>query len=321
MKSIGGYFELEFRDGEHFHKNAIKLSTARQCFEYILRVRKYKKIYIPYYTCDVLLEPIKKLKISYEFYHIDNNFNPILKKNLRSEEAFLYTNYFGLKQDTVYSLSKRFKNLIIDNAQAFFADPIKGVDTFYSARKFFGVPDGAYLYIGKLLEKEFPIYDSNYNMKHLLGRLNSSAEEYYKYFQKSEQRISNTGIHKMSVISERILCSLDYQHIIQKRRFNYVYLFRMLEKYNKFHFNISYTDAVPMAFPLLTNSNQLRSVLIANKIYIPQYWHNVSIWLENTPTVESKFANLLCALPIDQRYGKDEMNYIIDNLLKNKDLL
>ena len=33
MMSIGGYFELEIREGKHFHQGAIKLSTARQCFE------------------------------------------------------------------------------------------------------------------------------------------------------------------------------------------------------------------------------------------------------------------------------------------------
>lgn len=321
MKSIGGYFELEFRYGEHFHKNAIRLSTARQCLEYILRVRKYNKIYIPYYTCEVLLEPIGKLGIAYHFYHIDKNFDPIFNQDLKDDEVLLYTNYFGLKQDKAHSLSVQYKNLIIDNAQAFFAEPIKGIDTFYSARKFFGVPDGAYLYVGKLLKDEFPVYDSMNDMTHLLGRLNYSAEEYYKAFQESEQRISNIGIHKMSVLSERILKSLDYQHIIQKRRFNYMHLFRALDKYNKNHFDILSTNNVPMAYPFHANSTRLRSILIANKIYIPHYWQNVPSWLNNKPTIENDFSNLLCALPIDQRYGKKEMNYIIDNLIKNKELL
>ena len=55
MMSIGGYFELEIREGKHFHQGAIKLSTARQCFEYILKARRYTKVYIPYYTCDVII--------------------------------------------------------------------------------------------------------------------------------------------------------------------------------------------------------------------------------------------------------------------------
>lgn len=43
MDAIGGYFELELRKGEHYHKDALRLNTARNCFEYILLARKYKK--------------------------------------------------------------------------------------------------------------------------------------------------------------------------------------------------------------------------------------------------------------------------------------
>lgn len=43
-KAIGGYFELELRKGEHYHKNALRLNTARNCFEYVLLVRKYTKV-------------------------------------------------------------------------------------------------------------------------------------------------------------------------------------------------------------------------------------------------------------------------------------
>ncbi len=35
MDAIGGYFELELRKGEHYHKDALKLNTARNCFEYV----------------------------------------------------------------------------------------------------------------------------------------------------------------------------------------------------------------------------------------------------------------------------------------------
>jgi hypothetical protein len=33
MKEIGGYFELEFREGNSYHANAIPLNTARNSFE------------------------------------------------------------------------------------------------------------------------------------------------------------------------------------------------------------------------------------------------------------------------------------------------
>lgn len=83
-KAIGGYFGLELWNGEHYHKDAIKLNTARNCFEYILRTRHYRKVYIPYYTCEVMLQPLQKCGIEWEFYHIDKCFEPVRTLSLKS---------------------------------------------------------------------------------------------------------------------------------------------------------------------------------------------------------------------------------------------
>ncbi len=44
---IGDYFELELSEGSEYHPEVIALNSGKQCFEYILRLRKYIKIYIP----------------------------------------------------------------------------------------------------------------------------------------------------------------------------------------------------------------------------------------------------------------------------------
>src|SRR5690606_8875362 len=109
-------------------------------------------------TCDVLLEPIQKLGIEYEHYHIDSVLEPLFDYSRVTEQsAFLYTNYFGLKDAFIESLASSAGNLIVDNAQSFFSRPIPGIDTLYSARKFFGVSDGAYLYCDTKLEGTLPI--------------------------------------------------------------------------------------------------------------------------------------------------------------------
>ena len=82
MKPIGGFFELESYHGKEYYPELIKLNTARNCFEYILRAKRYKKVYLPRYTCDVMLEPINKLGIGYEFYSINESFDPIFESNL-----------------------------------------------------------------------------------------------------------------------------------------------------------------------------------------------------------------------------------------------
>ncbi|WP_129594606.1 hypothetical protein [Seramator thermalis] len=147
MNSIGGYFELELPHGEEYHKNAIRLNTGRNAFEYILRAKAYQKVYLPYYTCDVMLEPIQKLNIQFEFYSIDEFFQPIFDFSIiKDDEVFVYNNYLGICDNQVKEVAAKCKNLIIDNSQAFYSMPLPGVNTFYSPRKFFGIPDGAYLY-------------------------------------------------------------------------------------------------------------------------------------------------------------------------------
>ena len=120
MKPIGGYIELQLPVGEEYYPSLIKLNTGRNSLEYILLVKGYRTIYLPYFTCDVLLEPIKHLGIKLKYYHIDSNLDPIIDFELGPTDCIVYTNYFGLKQDTVNRLSTYIDNLIIDNSQAFF---------------------------------------------------------------------------------------------------------------------------------------------------------------------------------------------------------
>lgn len=311
---IGGYFELELREGEHYHRNAIRLNTASNCFEYVLRARNYAKVYIPYYTCEVMLVPIRKLHIEHEFYHIDEKLEPSSLPKLDANEAFLYTNYFGLKQDCVKRLVLEYgSQLIVDDAQAFYAEPLEGIDTFYSARKFFGVPDGAYLYTDKPLRQEFEQDCSYDRMAHLLKRIDLGPEAGYQDFRTNEELLCNQEIKRMSRLTEALLCGIDYESVKRKRKENYTVLENTLKDSNLIHLKMD-DDAVPMVYPYLTKDKSLRQRLIGNKVFVATYWPNVFEWCEEEDR-EFLLAKNSCFLPIDQRYGKEEMERII-NLIK-----
>lgn len=308
--AIGGYFGLELRQGEHYHKEAIKLNTARNCLEYILRAKKYKKIYIPYYICEVILEPIIKLGVEYEFYSIDQNLNTKQEFLLKNKEVFLYTNYFGLKQNEVNRLVGVYrKQLIIDNSQAFYSRPIEGIDTFYSPRKFFGVADGGYLYTDRKLDIEFEQDCSRERMSHLLTRLDTSVELGYCDFRKNDDSLINQSIKIMSKLTNSILASINYEYIKIKRIENYKYLNSILGNQNKINLPLHEND-VPMVYPFLNNDENLNNKLISNKIYVATYWPNVLSRCTKS-TFEFKFSNNGSFLPIDQRYAKSEMDYIV----------
>ena len=314
-KAIGGYPELELRKGEHYHKEALCLNTARNCFEYILRAKQYTKVYMPYYTCEVMFEPLKKLGISYEYYHINNILEPIDNVNLKPTEAFLYTNYYGLKQDCVKRLAKQYGNqLIVDNAQAFFAEPINGIDTFYSARKFFGVADGAYLYTDTILDIQLDKDKSYERMMHLLIRADIDAESGYAYFKINDDSLINNPIRLMSNLTEKILCSIDYDKIKTIRCNNYTLLETKLKSSNKISLFMD-ADAVPMVYPYLVNDCSLRKLFINNKIYVPKYWSNI-VEKCKKKDYEHELMEYLLPLPINHVYDIENINRII-NIISN----
>lgn len=315
MKAIGGYFELETRKGEHYHKNAIRLNTARNCFEYVLRTRGYRKVFVPYYTCEVMLKPVQKLGLTYEFYHINEKLEPASLPELNSDEAFLYTNYFGLKQSYVKGLASLYgQKLVVDNAQAFYAEPLEGIDTFYSARKFFGLADGAYLYTDKPLQQEFEQDCSFDRMSHLLKRLDLGAEAGYKDFKNNDDDLIGQDIKRMSNLTDALLSGIDYDYAKRRRRENYMYLDKELNCTNLIHLELE-DNAVPMVYPYLTDDVSLKKKLIDNKIFVATYWPNVLHWTTEG-MLERDFMDRLLPIPCDQRYDGEEICTCINLILK-----
>ena len=311
MKPIGGYFSLELSRGELYHPNAITLNTGRNCLEYILRSRGCRKVYIPYYTCGVVLEPFQKLSVGFEYYHIDQKFEIADKIVLNNDEAVLYTNYFGLKQDYLKLLAEQYgKRLIVDNTQAFYAKPVEGIDTFYTCRKFFGVPDGAYLYTEAKADFEIEQDVSYDRMSFLLKRLDLGAEAGYADFREQSERLVGLPIKKMSNLTTQMMQGIDYQAVAQRRRKNYEYLNKHLAATNQLQLPFA-DDAVPMVYPYLTDDKNLKQRLISENIFVATYWPNVLEWCKQEDW-EYELAQRTVFIPIDQRYGIEDMKRIIE---------
>ncbi|MDR2221791.1 MAG: hypothetical protein LBE34_03525 [Flavobacteriaceae bacterium] len=311
-KALGGYLELDLRNSRKIHNSAVAVNTGRNGLRYILRTNKYSKIYLPYFTCDVVLNTIKEEGIDYEFYCINTLLEPVFEwKILKENEAFLYTNYFGLKDKFVTELIKIIKNCIIDNAQAFYAKAINGVDSFYSPRKFIGVPDGGYVYCKGNLHIDK--VDVSYNrMSHLLKRLEIDAEEGYNDFTENEKLLDTLPLKKMSVLTSSLIDNVDHEYIKEKRRENYRYLYENFEVINKINLPLD-INSVPLVFPLWLEKD-VRGILHKNRCYTATYWPNVIEWV-NEYSLESKLTNEIVYLPIDQRICLEDLNRII-NIIK-----
>lgn len=316
MNEIGGYFELELNRHLEYHKDAIGLNSGRNAFEYILRAGKYKKVYLPYYTCDVMLEPVKKLNLEYEYYYINDILEPLFDfKKIKPDQAFVYTNYFGVKSAYVRELSRVCSNLIIDNSQAFFDIPIPFVDAFNSPRKFFGVPDGAYLFTNKKLSIRLQFDISTKRFSHLLKRIDEGAKEGYIDFKINDESLSDQPIKQMSKLTKALLSNIDYDRSKNCRVVNFNYLNENLFKTNRFKLE-NINDIVPMVYPYWPDEGDaLRNELIKNKVFIARYWPNIHASLK-TGSIETDLVKHLIPLPIDQRYGMEEMQYILKVIRK-----
>lgn len=314
MQDIGGYFSLELSKGDEYHKDAVALNSARAALQYVLRAKKYKKIYLPHYICGCVLQPVLAEGVEYEYYSINESFEPEFDKELSEDECFLYVNYFGLCQKNVKQVIRNYENVIIDSTQAFYAQPEKGADTIYSARKFFGVPDGGYLYTDTLIDDSLETDISYQRMEHLLKRIDLSANEGYSSFQENECSLDNAGIKYMSNLTHALLSGIDYETVAERRRTNYLYL-ESLIGYSNSALLPELGNQIPMVYPYLTDDENLRSKLIQNRVYVATYWNDVFPHVSEE-SIEAKFVKCLLPLPIDQRYGEKEMEFIAE-LIEN----
>lgn len=314
MKEIGGYFGLEQLISNEYYKELIPLNSGRNALLYFLKVKYIKKIYIPYYLCDSVSDMLKRNDYDFEYYKIDSHFMPIFDKGLAKDEYLYIVNYFGqLSDDRIINLKQQYDRIIIDNTQAFFQKPIKDIDTLYTCRKIFGVPDGAYLYMASKINLSLEIDISKLRMTHILGRYEGKALEYYNDFQNNDEYFKGQPLRYMSKLTHNILGAIDYKSVNETRNRNYEFLESKLGSFNKLKLII---PASVFAYPFyIKNGVDVRKELVKEQIYIPTLWPNV---LTNTPegSIEHDYAANILPLPCDQRYGIGDMEYIVDKLKK-----
>ena len=313
MKEIGGYFGFEKFEGREYYGELIALNSARNALLYLIKARKIKKLYIPYFMCDSVSNLCDRCSCEYEYYHIDRKFRPIFSGELSPDEYLYIVNYYGqLKKEEIKSFKSKYVNIILDNVQAFFQIPIEGIDTIYSCRKFFGVPDGAYLSTDARIDCEVPRGYAGDHMTHLLGRFEYNASAYYSVFKEEEMRFETLELAEMSKISKNILSAVSYDEVIDKRNRNYKFLDSALKDRNLLNFDF---NEGPYSYPFYTeNGIEIKRKLAEKKIFIPTLWPNV-LDFEGCDWEKSLAQNIL-PLPIDQRYGSEDMNFMLNEVIK-----
>ena len=212
-------------------------------------------------------------------------------------------------RNEVQSYVDRFGRVIIDQANDYFAEPLPHVDTFYTCRKWFGVADGAFLCTDKPLSDEFPIDESFDRMRFLLGRFERTADEFYSGYTANNMYFNDQPIKQMSKLTRNLLHGIDYDFVKKRRQENFSYLYEKLEAMNQLKPRSS-----TFMYPLMIDDGAaLRKKLQAEKIYIPTLWPTV-FEVTDKESLEYKMAKNILPLPIDQRYGINDMEYLVKKL-------
>lgn len=319
MREIGGYFEIEIpRTNQKFlHSDGYLVNSGRHALEYILMAlsETVQKIWLPYYTCEVVLQPIKRLGIKYEYYHTNFNLEIETLPELQAGEYVIVNNYFGIKDAYVSRLASHYgERLIIDNAQAWYAPVLMGIKCFYSPRKFFGLPDGGVAFTDSA---ELSILEQDYSAErcsHLLKRIDENATAGYADFRTNSDIFNRDNIKRMSKLTKSLLSSINMEKAKETRLTNFCFLAEYLDNKNMLNLPTVKSFSCPLAYPFMSTDSGLRKRLIENKVFVATYWPNVLKSCSNN-SPEYQLAEYILPLPIDQRYSKEEMQTIIDIIL------
>lgn len=315
MKEYGGYIEFEHYFGEEYHKNVVALNCGRNCLAYLIDKKKIRKIYLPYFLCDSVSKVCIQRGVEVEYYQINTKFQPVFEGKLIEQEGYIYVvNFYGqLTKQYLLELKNKYNRIIFDYAQSFFERSLEKADTIYVPRKFFGVADGAYLSTECKDFDDYPCDFSSEKMDFLLGRFEGAASQYYEQYKKNNEKFDSEPIKRMSELTHNLLRGIDYAKIKEKREQNFKYLNNRLQDLNELDLNV---PVGPFAYPLyVKNGYELRKKLQQEKIYIPTLWPNV---LEERccSSLEYSYANDILPLPVDQRYGIEDMEYIVERIQK-----
>lgn len=321
--------------------NAVYFSLCREAL--LVIAQKYrdsgKKVLIPAYTCQTVIDPFQQEGWAIEYYNITMRLR-IDTEDLRTKYDRFKPNlciahpYYGadLNQEELDALSE-LKNdgciLVEDLTQCIFSTQRSDIFDYFtgSYRKWFPIPDGAFV-IGKNLDVEGlaenidfvqPMADAMY----LRGAFHQIGDNNLKEI---SRRVGNVAIshisgtiepHLMSGLSQYLLSKIDID-ITKKKRFeNYRFLYehlqgaracRMIER------NFEELTCPPLFFPIyVDNRTVFQRELAQNEVYAPVLWpvYTKSLLINNDL---KQIYDKIIMLPIDQRYGIEDMVRIVELL-------
>lgn len=314
-REIGGYFELERFRGPVYHGGAVALNCGRGALAYLVELRGIRAMWVPDWVCASVTDLLEREGVDVRLYRVGRDMLPAYDFAVAPGEWMLLMDYYGQLRpaDVGRALAHSGGRLAVDETQGFFRAPWRGADTLYTCRKWFGVADGGYLATrdGARLDRELPRDESRGRMGFVLGRLERGAGEFYAEAGENNASFASEPAKLMSAVTEDILRAVDYADVAERRRANWRALHAALGESNGLR--LAEPEA-PFMYPYMVDgAQQVRRRLIAAGVFVPVLWPDLPGGLPEG-SVARELSGSILPLPVDQRYGGDEMDYMLEVL-------
>ncbi len=312
--TVGGFFGLELPTlgGALPPENATLLRSGRACLRAILELKRPQRLFVPFYVCDAAWAPARALGFDLHFYPLDQALRPILP-TIGEHDAVVVVDYFGLCADAAAPLAFLGDRLIIDQTHALFAEGPAEVWRFTSARKWFGVPDGAFLSGPRAIAAPAANWSQGVPT-HLVERQWGNAATAYQAYTTAEAAFGNE-VEPISTSSVALLRGVDVELVRRARRQNFAHLHSRLADRNQLLLPLGATD-VPFCYPFLPSRQVSRAELASKGVFVPQFWADCIERRDDAFAWEILLSERLLPLPIDHRYGEQEMNRVAELILR-----
>lgn len=312
---------MERFEGPMLHEGDVALSCGRACLEYLAELRGIKTIWLPDFLCSSVSDLCRKVGVEVRTYRVGEGFGPAYDFGVVEGEWLYLVDYYGQlsKADVDAAIAISGGRLIVDESQGYYRRPWEGCDTLYTCRKWFGVVDGAFLHTrdGARLGRELPRSESFDKMGFVLGRFERPAGEFFAESKDNNARFADEPMAGMSALTENLLHAVGYEAAKEKRLANWAVMDGALGASNRLSLAV---PEAPFMYPyMVADAEGIRSRLASEGVFVPTLWPNVPGDFGAGP-VAIDFANNILPLPVDQRYGANDMERVLEILGRSKGL-
>lgn len=312
----GGYLPLELNPGQEYFSEyedvLYRFNSVKAALAALIGKLRTQEIYIPYYYCPSTTAAIADTGIEVNYYHIGESLLPTTIPD-RADSIVLLVDYFGVCGDKITELAHSFANadVIIDRAHAFYVSPVisERIHNVYSAKKFFGVPDGAYLISKADISTQSAPSCSYEYAGYLIKSYEKGTNAAYD-MKKDADRILAGSYSSMSKLARGLLENADYDRVQKARVANYNLLRDLCREMNELEIE---SGKCAYMFPLLIPrvGRVVKQRLINERIFVPTLWKGEELDIYGS-AFEKNMRDDALFLPVDQRYDEPDMRYMVD---------